>query len=255
MKKKFFSISLVVVFVAFLLPLFLVKKCGVDFEKLGQYGDFFGSFNALVSLLAFGGLIYTIHLQRKDLELQREELKLTREELKRQAEAQETAAKEQANQVKLLEDQINKDIRPYINAYIDFQSGLYLVIKNIGKSTCRKFSTTISFDENLNEKQALAYLKQKLETIVSFALIPAGVEFFIPLGDKNLDYRHVLALKTPLIARFQFEYKGRTESFENLLQFNEIRSHGDRLNRNLKNISSSIDGLRSELNSIASRIR
>lgn len=60
-----------------------------DMQSRSQFGDLFGGLNALFSGLAFGGVIYAILLQRKDLELQREELKLTREELKRTAEAQE----------------------------------------------------------------------------------------------------------------------------------------------------------------------
>lgn len=254
MKKLAIFVCTFCILVAFILPIILIKGFGINFDGLGTYGDFFGGFNALVSLLAFGGLIYTIHLQRKDLELQREELKLTREELKRQAEAQEAAAKEQAKQVSLLEEQLNKDVRPYINAYVDFKNGLYLTIKNIGKSTCRNLSVTVSFDENSKEKQVLTYLKQKIETKASFALIPAGVDYYIPLGDKTLNYKQIIALQTPMVAHFQFDFNGKKERFENVLQFNETQSHRDSLNLNLRTIASSVDSLRSELSSIASRI-
>lgn len=47
----------------------------------GTFGDQFGAVNALFSGLAFAGLIYTIILQRRDLELQRNDLKLQRKEL------------------------------------------------------------------------------------------------------------------------------------------------------------------------------
>lgn len=52
----------------------------------GTFGDMFGAVNALFSGLAFGGVIYAILLQRKELALQRHELELTREELKGQKE-------------------------------------------------------------------------------------------------------------------------------------------------------------------------
>lgn len=52
-----------------------------DKEIRGTFGDQFGAVNALFSGLAFAGLIYTIILQRRDLELQRNDLKLQREEL------------------------------------------------------------------------------------------------------------------------------------------------------------------------------
>lgn len=49
--------------------------------KRGQFGDLFGSVNALFSGLAFAGLIIAVFLQRQELALQREELKLQREEM------------------------------------------------------------------------------------------------------------------------------------------------------------------------------
>jgi hypothetical protein len=73
----------------FAIYLFVVWCFFPDMQSRAQFGDLFGGLNALFSGLAFGGVIYAILLQRKDLELQREELKLTRKELKRTAEAQE----------------------------------------------------------------------------------------------------------------------------------------------------------------------
>jgi hypothetical protein len=52
-----------------------------NWQERGQFGDLFGSVNALFSGLAFLGLIYTIRLQGQELSLQREELKLQREEM------------------------------------------------------------------------------------------------------------------------------------------------------------------------------
>lgn len=47
----------------------------------GTFGDMFGSINALFSGLAFAGIIFTVLLQRQELQLQRHELKLQREEI------------------------------------------------------------------------------------------------------------------------------------------------------------------------------
>lgn len=60
-----------------------------DWPTRGQFGDVFGSVNALFSGLAFAGFIYTVFLQREELALQRNELELTRQELHRTAKAQE----------------------------------------------------------------------------------------------------------------------------------------------------------------------
>ena len=51
----------------------------------------FGGLTSLFSGLAFAGLIYTINLQRRELQLQRKELRETRKELKRAADAQKEA--------------------------------------------------------------------------------------------------------------------------------------------------------------------
>ena len=50
----------------------------------GLFGDSFGAVNALISALAFAGVIVTFHLQRKELDLQRQELKAQRDEFAQQ---------------------------------------------------------------------------------------------------------------------------------------------------------------------------
>ena len=52
-----------------------------DFTVKGQFGDAFGSLNTLFSGLAFAAFVYTVLLQRHELELQRIEMELTRSEL------------------------------------------------------------------------------------------------------------------------------------------------------------------------------
>jgi Putative phage abortive infection protein len=53
-------------------------------KERGTFGDMFGAINALFSGLAFASLIYTVYLQRHELQMQREELRLTRDELQGQ---------------------------------------------------------------------------------------------------------------------------------------------------------------------------
>jgi len=66
-----------------------------DWGSRGQFGDMFGSVNALFSGLAFAGLICAIFLQRHELALQREELKLQREEMAKSREQLAAQAKVQ----------------------------------------------------------------------------------------------------------------------------------------------------------------
>lgn len=51
---------------------------------VGLFGDSFGAVNALISALAFAGVLVTFWLQRKELDLQRQELKAQREEFTQQ---------------------------------------------------------------------------------------------------------------------------------------------------------------------------
>lgn len=78
---------------------------GLDnWSDRGTFGDLFGAVNALFSGLAFAGLIYTIVLQKQDLELQRNEIALNRTELRKTAKAQQNSEKaliEQVEQMKV----------------------------------------------------------------------------------------------------------------------------------------------------------
>ena len=71
----------VTVLILWLSALFVGLYSFQSWEEQGQFGDLFGSVNALFSGLAFAGLIYAILLQRQDLSLQRQELALQREEM------------------------------------------------------------------------------------------------------------------------------------------------------------------------------
>lgn len=76
----------------------------IEKDRHGTFGDTFGAINSLFSGLAFAGIIYTILLQRKELELQRQELRETRKELERAANAQESSGqqlKRQAENLKM----------------------------------------------------------------------------------------------------------------------------------------------------------
>ena len=50
-------------------------------DKAGLWGDSFGFVNAILSALAFAGVLVTLWMQRRELQLQREEMKLNRLEL------------------------------------------------------------------------------------------------------------------------------------------------------------------------------
>lgn len=73
-------VALTIVIVLWLTNWFFVYKYCLPTDR-AIFGDSFGSVNALFAGLAFAVLIFTIYLQREELQLQRKELELTRQEL------------------------------------------------------------------------------------------------------------------------------------------------------------------------------
>jgi hypothetical protein len=59
-----------------------------NLHAAAEFASAFGFVNALFAALAFGGVIWAIRLQTKELELQRLEIEETRDELRRSADAQ-----------------------------------------------------------------------------------------------------------------------------------------------------------------------
>lgn len=91
-----------------------------NWSDRGTFGDTFGGINALFSGLAFGGIIYTILLQRKELAMQRQELADTRKELQRSADAQEKSEKALTEQIESMKvsaklNALNSLIEAYSN--------------------------------------------------------------------------------------------------------------------------------------------
>lgn len=105
-KSKFGTLTflIILVLIIWLVSAILILFFLDDWSSRGTFGDLFGAVNALFSGLAFAGLIYTIILQKRDLEMQRAEIKMNRTELKKSASAQqksEKALSEQVEQMKV----------------------------------------------------------------------------------------------------------------------------------------------------------
>lgn len=71
---------------------FVFVACG-DSAKAGQFGDFFGAFNCLLSALAVGGALYAVNLQLEELKDARTERRI-QEDSRAASEASEMAARE-----------------------------------------------------------------------------------------------------------------------------------------------------------------
>lgn len=104
----FILLSIVLLLFVVLYPLF-VHATFKTMEKSGQFGDLYGGFNALVSGLAFIGLILSLCMQRKDLNLQRSEMRQSRIEMEEQTKQFESQTKLLKKQIELQSDQLELD--------------------------------------------------------------------------------------------------------------------------------------------------
>ncbi|WJH28436.1 hypothetical protein N6H13_25935 [Paenibacillus sp. CC-CFT742] len=87
-KKKGFVVwklrsILLAFFIVWVLSALVIYPFFGDWEDSGPFGDTFGAINALFSAFAFGGLVYTLFIQRYELSLQRKELEMQRKEVAR----------------------------------------------------------------------------------------------------------------------------------------------------------------------------
>jgi len=93
----------IIITIVWLLSFIVIKVVFKNnYSTMGQFGDLFGSINSLYSGLAFAGLIYTIFLQRNELELQRKELQDTHDEVVRTSNKQALQLKLNSLNAKLL---------------------------------------------------------------------------------------------------------------------------------------------------------
>jgi hypothetical protein len=89
----------ILIIIIWLLSWIAIRYFISEWDKRAYFGDAFGAISALFSGLAFGGIIYTIMLQREELKLQRIELQETRKELARSADAQEKSEQALSEQI------------------------------------------------------------------------------------------------------------------------------------------------------------
>lgn len=115
-----------------------------DVDDRGTYGDQFGIVTALFSGLAFAGIIYTILLQRDELQLQRNELRDTRKQFEMQNATMALQRKEQT-------------FFHLLNLHNDLVKGLnFETFKghNIFEMILRRFHSDL-FNKNFAEHSAL----------------------------------------------------------------------------------------------------
>jgi len=118
---KWFWLAVTAIVLIWLFNAFAFQLINPSLESRAQNGDMFGPTNALFSGLAFAGLIYTIIMQRKELEMQRDELRMQREAMEGAAEEQAKQAQAQSEQTKELKLQNNLTIVNSHRAYLEFK--------------------------------------------------------------------------------------------------------------------------------------
>lgn len=125
----------------------------------GQFGDI----NALFTGLAFAGVIYTILLQRRELELQREELRLNRGELSRSAQAQ-------TEQVEMLKQSADLSamtalVSAYGTALEPFRTANQTMRATIADLNSNLRSATVSVDERKERRNRIGALENEISSL------------------------------------------------------------------------------------------
>ncbi|WP_166820502.1 hypothetical protein [Thalassoroseus pseudoceratinae] len=104
-------------------------------NNAGTFGDSFGFVNAILSGLAFAGVIVTMLMQKHELELQRFELRESREQYERSATAQEQSEAQLQRQVSLM----------FVTSYLD-------TLKTLANAE----TTDMHFDKSYREPESAA---------------------------------------------------------------------------------------------------
>lgn len=125
---KYFWIASVVVVVMWLFNAFIYPMWVPSLSSRASNGDAFGAVNALFSGLAFAGLIYTMIMQRQELEMQRKELAAQRKEMRESRGELEEQNRIQAEQVKVRKREMKftemRMRQDALSKQIDFQNTL-----------------------------------------------------------------------------------------------------------------------------------
>lgn len=185
----------------------------------GTFGDQFGAVNALFSGLAFAGLIYTIVLQRRDLELQRHDLKLQRDELAltRQEMEEQTAEFEKQNETL----KIQRFENTFFNMLRQFQEVVSSLSVMVTTSSGMYESTGREVFQALYEKSIVYVdLKNEAKNKARFRGMKGALEKYNLNGYLNSDaptcfdhyfrllYRILKFVKnTSLVTKFEDEYE------------------------------------------------
>lgn len=274
------AIILISIAVAFLLlPFIFHLSRDIKFDTLGVYGDFFGSFTSLFTVLAFAGLIISLYYQRRDLELQRHELEAQVNEMKAQADAQKSQAihmedqfkimaqqfnlsktqlKLSQKQAKLMAEQTEQEMRPYLNAYIDFNNLSHaLLIKNIGRTACTKFKMIPKFIGTI-PSEFQNYANSIINSLKNFELdiIPVGMEYAIELDDISGKGTNLCNLYDKnIVLEITFTFKGLGKKDRNFtVQYNlgYDKTPTRRSQFGFRDICTKIDSLTEAVNKIPS---
>lgn len=112
----------------------------------GTFGDMFGAVNALFSGLAFAGLIFTIRLQRKDINIQLDDFRRQTKVLQ----AQSDEAKRTADQLEQQQNIMNYQlVQSIVNNLIEIKNGMHfsMVIKIDGNQYSNEYGNELAFNQ------------------------------------------------------------------------------------------------------------
>lgn len=216
--KKWSVMVIVVVVVGAWLGSGLFIYWAWDDSQRGTIGDMFGAVNALFAGLAFAGIIFTIAMQRRDLELQRRTIEIQTVELKMQRAETARSADQLESQRKLLNYQLTV---AHVNELISLKNKKigYLKLHSNKDNGEHVYAGMSALTEVVRRKKTVGFPKDILNVLDDFLRI-----FFYTLkyiDDSDLDEYHKRELKRLIVLEIS---KSELEIIKHVSSRNETLS-------------------------------
>lgn len=190
-----------------------------DEEAKGLFGDSFGAVNALVSALAFAGVIVSLYFQRKDLKLQRQDLLLQHQELEltRKEMEEQTAEFEKQNETLKIQrfentffnmlSQFQEIVNSLSIRYVEHNQEQRVIGRDTFKATFKNSIVHVEVSEEDSPFRSFRGMEDaiKAEGLAGYckADVPTFFDHYFRYLYRILKFVH----ETPLITSFKNEYE------------------------------------------------
>lgn len=195
------------------------KHADDNTERVGQFGDSFGAVNALVSALAFAGVIASLWLQRKEYEAQRDDLKLQYDESKLRREE----SRQQNQTLKL--QRFENTFFNMMQLQQQIVNDLHLEVPvSLGRRGNLASASSMPIMRVINGREVIQYIYKKVKTIIEVQ----GLNGYADVEHRDLldhYFRHLYTILRYVDESKAFEVDGKLDEqreWEQKYQYTKI---------------------------------